>query len=82
MRVRKHDAHRSTSRPHFWILVMPLGLDNALVTSQSHMQWKIYLLLLHNEDWEDHLRQWDEVGDILATMEIFQMDTGIHTHNV
>lgn len=81
MRFIEHDTHRSTSRPHFRILVMSLGLTNMLVTSQSHMQWNIYLLLLHNKAWEVHLRQLDEVGGILDTMGIFQLDTRSNTHN-
>ena len=60
---------------------MLLGLTNTLVTSQSYMQWQSYLLLLHSKAKKVHLRQLDEVGGIFATMEIFQLDHGIGTHN-
>ena len=57
MRVREHDAHKYTSRPHFGIFVMPLGLTNRLVTSNSRMQVWSYLFLLHRKAWDVHQRQ-------------------------
>jgi hypothetical protein len=32
MRARTKDSHRSSSRPHYDLLIIPLGLTNALVT--------------------------------------------------
>jgi hypothetical protein len=80
MRVREQDSHRSASRLHYDLLVIPLGLTNALVTFQSCRQWQRHLLLLfdaliiYNRTWEFHLSQLDETGGIVAMSEVFHLD--------
>jgi hypothetical protein len=80
MRAREQDSHRFASRLHYDLLVIPLGLTNALVTVQSCRQWKRHLLLLfdaliiYSRTWEFHLSQLDETGGIVAMSKVFHLD--------
>jgi hypothetical protein len=80
MRAREQDSHMYASKLHYDLLVIPLGLTNALVTVQYCRQWKRHLLLLfdafiiYNMTWEFHLSQLDETGGIVAMSEVFHLD--------
>jgi hypothetical protein len=80
MRARDRDIHRSSSQLHYVFLVIHLGLTNALVIFQYCKQWKRNLLLLfdalmvYNRIGEDHWRQLDETGGIVAMTEVFHLD--------
>jgi len=88
MRTRVHDSHRSTSRIHYNLLVIPLGLTNALVIFHSCRKWKRHLLLLfdainiYNRTWEFHLSQLDETGGIASMSEVFHLDHLIYVQSV
>jgi hypothetical protein len=56
---RENDTHIYSSRRYHDLLVIPLGLTNALFVVQSCRQWQRHLLIdafiVHNMTWEVHL---------------------------
>jgi hypothetical protein len=66
MRVREKDRHKSASKLHYDLLVMPLELTNTLVILQSCRQWKRHLLLLFDALIIYNRTQEDETGEIMA----------------
>jgi hypothetical protein len=72
MRDREKYTHRSSFRPHYDFLFMPLGLNNTLVIIHYCRKWHrnmfllFHVLIIYSRTWEFHLSKLDETCDIVA----------------